>query len=192
MATSAGESRYKSLHWKSHFLFSGDIGAKETTVYACSGTPLVLQCSKPNHVIQITRANYGRFSIAVCNEEGEWENISFLIDVINLFCTFLFQAILFGVSTASLLAQRTSYPASAISKRSAAFLPVTLTLVQTPALRPKGTWRLTLSAWKGLHRRQVRALKFQKHTSALLAHTQKWFIFFVPAGLEKMAENWYR
>ena len=63
----------------------------EQTVYACSGSQLVLNCSSSDDrsnsahlnndkignsikatssVIKITRANYGRFSIALCNEEG--------------------------------------------------------------------------------------------------------------------------
>lgn len=44
---------------------SGD----ERTNYACDGTPLRLLCGE-DEVIRITRANYGRFSIALCNDEG--------------------------------------------------------------------------------------------------------------------------
>jgi hypothetical protein len=44
----------------------------ELTTFACDGNHLHLECD--NHpegeVIRVTRANYGRFSIAVCNEEA--------------------------------------------------------------------------------------------------------------------------
>ena len=42
----------------------------EKTAFACRGTQLHLQCSEPNEVIKVTRANYGRFSIAVCNDKS--------------------------------------------------------------------------------------------------------------------------
>ena len=47
---------------------SGILGEK--TAFACKGTALELTCPKDNEVIKVTRANYGRFSIAVCNEQS--------------------------------------------------------------------------------------------------------------------------
>ncbi|CAG0888741.1 unnamed protein product [Darwinula stevensoni] len=39
------------------------------TAYACEGSTLSLEC-EAGHVIHLIRANYGRFSIAVCNDHG--------------------------------------------------------------------------------------------------------------------------
>ena len=39
------------------------------TSYACQGSKLNLSCPS-GFVIKIMRANYGRFSVAICNEEG--------------------------------------------------------------------------------------------------------------------------
>ena len=39
------------------------------TVYACQGSQLVLACP-PDHQIRVMRANYGRFSVAICNDKG--------------------------------------------------------------------------------------------------------------------------
>ena len=51
-------------------LFAESSTLGELTTFACDGDPLVLECLSPNEVIRVTRANYGRFSIAVCNEEA--------------------------------------------------------------------------------------------------------------------------
>ena len=42
----------------------------EKTAFACQGTRLHLKCLNQTEVIKITRANYGRFSIAVCNDKS--------------------------------------------------------------------------------------------------------------------------
>ena len=39
------------------------------TVYACQGSQLALACP-PDHQIRVMRANYGRFSVAICNDKG--------------------------------------------------------------------------------------------------------------------------
>lgn len=39
------------------------------TSYACQGSKLNLSCPS-GFVIKIMRANYGRFSVAICNEDG--------------------------------------------------------------------------------------------------------------------------
>ena len=42
----------------------------EKTAFACQGTRLHLKCLNQSEVIKVTRANYGRFSIAVCNDKS--------------------------------------------------------------------------------------------------------------------------
>ncbi|OTF71462.1 hypothetical protein BLA29_012373, partial [Euroglyphus maynei] len=39
------------------------------TLYACEGNSLEIQCEEGTH-INLIRANFGRFSISVCNEQG--------------------------------------------------------------------------------------------------------------------------
>lgn len=39
------------------------------SAYACEGNQLSLQCG-PDELIQLVRANYGRFSISLCNDGG--------------------------------------------------------------------------------------------------------------------------
>ena len=39
------------------------------TSYACQGDRLELQCPQGS-VIKVMRANYGRFSVGICNEHG--------------------------------------------------------------------------------------------------------------------------
>ncbi|KRX56466.1 Latrophilin-like protein 1 [Trichinella sp. T9] len=47
---------------------------KQLTQYACEGDMLTLSCP-PMQLIRIVRANYGRFSLNVCNEDGhDWPN----------------------------------------------------------------------------------------------------------------------
>jgi len=43
--------------------------SKLKTVYACQGSHLALSCP-PQHQIRVVRANYGRFSVAICNDKG--------------------------------------------------------------------------------------------------------------------------
>ena len=40
------------------------------TAYACEGSTLNLSCENSNEVINLLRANYGRFSITICNDHG--------------------------------------------------------------------------------------------------------------------------
>ncbi|XP_022240203.1 latrophilin Cirl-like [Limulus polyphemus] len=56
-----------------------------TSTYACEGRELKISCNNENH-IRLVRANYGRFSISICNDKGntDWSVIcmsdrSFLI-----------------------------------------------------------------------------------------------------------------
>ena len=41
-----------------------------STAYACQGDLLELACPSAGQLIRVKRANFGRFSIAVCNEEN--------------------------------------------------------------------------------------------------------------------------
>ncbi|XP_055690402.1 latrophilin Cirl isoform X2 [Lutzomyia longipalpis] len=47
--------------------------SKYETAYACEGKTLTIECD-PGNVINLIRANYGRFSITICNDHGnvEW------------------------------------------------------------------------------------------------------------------------
>ena len=60
------------------FLAAFDIvSSKEVTQkskYGCEGTNLTVDCDE-NEVIKIVRANYGRFSLSICNPVGivEWD-----------------------------------------------------------------------------------------------------------------------
>lgn len=40
------------------------------TEYACQGDSVDIRCAREGDVIRVVRANYGRFSVAICNEEG--------------------------------------------------------------------------------------------------------------------------
>ncbi|XP_022240202.1 latrophilin Cirl-like, partial [Limulus polyphemus] len=42
---------------------------KYRTIYACEGRDLRITCEE-GHLIKLIRANYGRFSISICNEQG--------------------------------------------------------------------------------------------------------------------------
>ena len=55
----------------SSFLFSGHgvDGLHYKTAYRCEGEEMTISCDA-NEVIQVIRANYGRFSIAICNKHG--------------------------------------------------------------------------------------------------------------------------
>ena len=56
----------------SHYycLVAGELQTAIRTGYTCEGEELFIQCEE-EETIQIIRANYGRFSIAICNEEGK-------------------------------------------------------------------------------------------------------------------------
>ena len=45
-------------------------GSIYLTAYACQGSNLDISCPNRNDVIKVVRANYGRFSVAICNEAG--------------------------------------------------------------------------------------------------------------------------
>ncbi|KAH8401316.1 hypothetical protein KR009_004485, partial [Drosophila setifemur] len=64
--------------------------SKYQTAYACEGKKLTIECD-PGDVINLIRANYGRFSITICNDHGnvEWSvNCMFpkSLSVLNLKC----------------------------------------------------------------------------------------------------------
>ncbi|XP_055935855.1 latrophilin Cirl-like isoform X3 [Argiope bruennichi] len=50
--------------------------SKYRTAYACEGRQLRISC-EPGHMIHLLRANYGRFSISICNEHG---NLDWSVD----------------------------------------------------------------------------------------------------------------
>ena len=54
------------------FDFAGENadGTKYQTAYRCEGQTLEITCESREAVIEVVRANYGRFSVAICNEEG--------------------------------------------------------------------------------------------------------------------------
>ena len=85
------------------FSFSGPV---YRTAYACEGHQLKIECM-PNEQINLIRANYGRFSISICNENGnlDWDvqcmtkrSYRVMFDTCNnkQNCTMLAKAGLFG------------------------------------------------------------------------------------------------
>ncbi len=40
------------------------------TTYNCEGEQMRISCTGPGETIRVIRANYGRFSISVCNSHG--------------------------------------------------------------------------------------------------------------------------
>ena len=54
------------------FDFAGENadGTKYQTAYRCEGQTLEITCESREAVIEVVRANYGRFSIAICNRNG--------------------------------------------------------------------------------------------------------------------------
>ena len=50
-------------------LFAVVAGGERRTKYGCEGSSLELECEE-GAVISLVRANYGRFSISICNGEG--------------------------------------------------------------------------------------------------------------------------
>ena len=50
-------------------LFAVVAGGERRTKYGCEGSSLELECEE-GAVISLVRANYGRFSIAICNAHG--------------------------------------------------------------------------------------------------------------------------
>ena len=52
--------------------FSGEFSSPAIrTGYTCEGEELLIKCEEQDEDIQIIRANYGRFSIAICNDDGK-------------------------------------------------------------------------------------------------------------------------
>ena len=49
---------------------SGELSPSIRTGYTCEGEELMIQCDQDEQ-IQIIRANFGRFSIAICNDDGK-------------------------------------------------------------------------------------------------------------------------
>lgn len=47
----------------------GPDGTKYKTAYKCEGEELSISCSN-EETIKVIRANFGRFSIAICNKHG--------------------------------------------------------------------------------------------------------------------------
>ena len=47
----------------------GFAGTERRTRYGCEGSVLDIEC-EPGTSISLVRANYGRFSISICNAEG--------------------------------------------------------------------------------------------------------------------------
>lgn len=43
------------------------------TGYACEGSQLSISCEQPDQHIQLVRSNFGRFSISICNAQGQLE-----------------------------------------------------------------------------------------------------------------------
>ena len=55
---------------KIHELISlPDLVSSPSTSYACEGSTLTLSCPRPGLVLRVIRANFGRFSVAVCNDD---------------------------------------------------------------------------------------------------------------------------
>ena len=52
------------------FSILGELAPTIRTGYTCEGEQLLIQCEEEAD-IQIVRANYGRFSIAICNDDGK-------------------------------------------------------------------------------------------------------------------------
>ena len=50
-------------------LLAAVAGGERRTKYGCEGSSLELECEE-GAVISLVRANYGRFSISICNGEG--------------------------------------------------------------------------------------------------------------------------
>ena len=48
----------------------GPDGTKYKTAYRCEGETLDISCEGRDETIEVVRANYGRFSIAICNQHG--------------------------------------------------------------------------------------------------------------------------
>ena len=65
-------SGFCQISSSSFFDFAGENpdGTKYQTAYRCEGQTLEITCESREAVIEVVRANYGRFSIAICNRNG--------------------------------------------------------------------------------------------------------------------------
>ena len=62
----------KTIGFKIFFFISGEApdGTRYKTDYRCEGDRMKVSCDS-GETIQVVRANYGRFSIAICNDDGK-------------------------------------------------------------------------------------------------------------------------
>lgn len=57
---------------KKNVFRSFTVAERYDTAYACEGKTLEIECGE-GKLIHLIRANYGRFSITICNEHGNTE-----------------------------------------------------------------------------------------------------------------------
>ena len=59
------------LNFFSNLIVTGEApdGTRYKTAYRCEGETMSISCDS-SETIQVIRANYGRFSIAICNKHG--------------------------------------------------------------------------------------------------------------------------
>lgn len=55
---------------RSNPFFSLSLPDGYLTEYACEGQSVHIKCEKPGTVINLIRANYGRYSVTICNEHA--------------------------------------------------------------------------------------------------------------------------
>ena len=68
---SFGHPHRSCTSWMSYFYFFSlpDLVSPPSTSYACEGSTLTLSCPRPGLALRVIRANFGRFSVAVCNDD---------------------------------------------------------------------------------------------------------------------------
>ena len=64
------ETRNNASPFLSEFAGENPDGTRYQTAYRCEGQTLEITCESADAVIEVVRANYGRFSIAICNRNG--------------------------------------------------------------------------------------------------------------------------
>ena len=50
-----------------------NVNNKYNTTYACEGSQMSINCDQPGTEINVIRSNFGRFSVTICNAQGELE-----------------------------------------------------------------------------------------------------------------------